>query len=465
MAYEQNFQDFQGPLAQFESEGDVSLKQKWELTSAPATAAENGNGCFDCNICLDSAHDPVVTLCGHLYCWPCIYKWLHVQTTASFESNEPPKCPVCKAKISESSLVPLYGRGNSSSESNSKMPLRDVVPPRRPPALGVDTTVASHQNHQLHAHPFHSLPQPLQHQQFFPHPNYGNYASMAASNFGGMAMTGIFPTVGMFGEMVFARMFGSSDPSLFPYPYSSTAYTFLGNGSPRLRRQEMQLDKSLNRINVLMAHKTQSGLVVSSSMSTASGACGYDNTFHAGFGTNTAAVGGALFRGGEACGACYRVTCDYKLDPKWCLPRGVVTITATNLCPPINNGGWFNPPRHHFDMSMPAFSRIARQEDEGIVPVLYTRGNPNFNMVMISNVGGSGDVKAAWIRGSIKTRTTTWVPMHRNWGANWQSDVDLRSQTLSFKLMLVDGKMLEFFNVVPSSWKFGQTFAAKNQFT
>lgn len=252
MAYEQNFQDYQEPMAQFESEGDVSLKQNWELNSASATAAENANGCFDCNICLDSAHDPVVTLCGHLYCWPCIYKWLHVQTTASFESNEPPKCPVCKAKISESSLVPLYGRGNSSSESNLKRPHRDVVPPRRPPALGVDTTVASHQNHQLHAHPFHSLPQPLQHQQFFPHPNYGNYASMAASNFGGMAMTGIFPTVGMFGEMVFARMFGNSDPSLFPYPYSSTAYPFMGNGSPRLRRQEMQLDKSLNRVCIFL---------------------------------------------------------------------------------------------------------------------------------------------------------------------------------------------------------------------
>lgn len=93
------------------------------------------------------------------------------------------------------------------------------------------------------------------------------------------------------------------------------------------------------------------------------------------------------------------------------------------------------------------------------------KGESNFNMVMISNVGGSGDLKAAWIRGSIQNRTTTWAPMHRNWGANWQSDVDLRSQTLSFKLMLVDGKILEFFDVVPSSWKFGQTFAAKNQFT
>lgn len=31
---------------------------------------------FDCNICLESVEEPVVTRCGHLYCWSCLYKWL-----------------------------------------------------------------------------------------------------------------------------------------------------------------------------------------------------------------------------------------------------------------------------------------------------------------------------------------------------------------------------------------------------
>uniref|UniRef100_A0A6N2L7M8 Expansin n=1 Tax=Salix viminalis TaxID=40686 RepID=A0A6N2L7M8_SALVM len=206
------------------------------------------------------------------------------------------------------------------------------------------------------------------------------------------------------------------------------------------------------------------------------GACGYDNTFHAGFGVNTAAVSGALYRGGEACGACYQLMCNYRADPKWCLRRSVITVTATNFCPPNNNGGWCDPPRHHFDMSMPAFFRIARQGNEGIVPVLYRRvsctrrggvrftlrGQSNFNLVMISNVGGSGDIRAAWVRGE---RGRSWAPLNRNWGANWQSSFDLRNQKLSFKLTLVDGKTLEFFNVVPSTWRFGQTFSSRNQFS
>jgi E3 ubiquitin-protein ligase RNF5 len=38
---------------------------------------------FTCHICLDavSNKDPVVTQCGHLYCWPCLYRWLQTQHT------------------------------------------------------------------------------------------------------------------------------------------------------------------------------------------------------------------------------------------------------------------------------------------------------------------------------------------------------------------------------------------------
>ncbi|KAF0923819.1 hypothetical protein E2562_007682 [Oryza meyeriana var. granulata] len=44
---------------------------------------------FECNICFEMASEPVVTSCGHLFCWPCLYQWLHVHSTHK-------ECPVCK---------------------------------------------------------------------------------------------------------------------------------------------------------------------------------------------------------------------------------------------------------------------------------------------------------------------------------------------------------------------------------
>jgi hypothetical protein len=101
---EQHFFDHE---AHFESEEDVGLKQKHKLIPVPTAVSDNDSGYFECNICLDSAHDPVVTLCGHLYCWPCIYKWLHVKTSSPDATQQQPSCPVCKADISPNSLVPL----------------------------------------------------------------------------------------------------------------------------------------------------------------------------------------------------------------------------------------------------------------------------------------------------------------------------------------------------------------------
>ncbi|CAL9220940.1 unnamed protein product [Arabidopsis halleri] len=222
----------------------------------------------------------------------------------------------------------------------------------------------------------------------------------------------------------------------------------------------------------IRAHATYYG--VNDSPASLGGACGYDNPYHAGFGAHTAALSGALFRSGESCGGCYQVRCDYPADPKWCLRGAAVTVTATNFCPSNNNNGWCNLPRHHFDMSSPAFFRIARRGNEGIVPVFYRRvgckrrggvrftmrGQGNFNMVMISNVGGGGSVRAVAVRGS---KGKTWLQMTRNWGANWQSSGDFRGQRLSFKVTLTDSKTQTFLNVVPSSWWFGQTFSSRGR--
>ncbi|XP_076901190.1 E3 ubiquitin-protein ligase RMA1H1-like [Bidens hawaiensis] len=93
--------------------------------------AENNyvSGTFECNICLDTVQDPVVTLCGHLYCWPCIYKWIQYQET----TPENAKCPICKTEISEKDIVPLYGpslitQKRGPSESDQAVPPRPSTP-------------------------------------------------------------------------------------------------------------------------------------------------------------------------------------------------------------------------------------------------------------------------------------------------------------------------------------------------
>lgn len=92
---------------------------------------------FECNICLEMARDAVVSMCGHLFCWPCLYQWLYA-TDTNTQSHK--TCPVCKSAISREKTIPIYGR--DGDESNRQDP-RDKLPPRPP---GQRTEVPNQQN-------------------------------------------------------------------------------------------------------------------------------------------------------------------------------------------------------------------------------------------------------------------------------------------------------------------------------
>ncbi|KAM0934083.1 putative Zinc finger, RING-type [Dioscorea sansibarensis] len=68
---------------------------------------------FECNICFEMAKEPVVTSCGHLFCWPCLYQWLYLH-------SEHKECPVCKGEVLESHVTPIFGRGSSEAKDDSK---------------------------------------------------------------------------------------------------------------------------------------------------------------------------------------------------------------------------------------------------------------------------------------------------------------------------------------------------------
>uniref|UniRef100_A0A7N0RE02 E3 ubiquitin-protein ligase RMA n=1 Tax=Kalanchoe fedtschenkoi TaxID=63787 RepID=A0A7N0RE02_KALFE len=215
-------------------------------STSDAVPEHDNSACFDCNICLDFARDPVVTLCGHLYCWPCIYKWFHVQS-ASLASDEHPQCPVCKADVSHTTVVPLYGRGQTQSETERRNNGKSPIPPR-PAACsprGSSLTVAAPSGQQL------QYRNPYQNHSHFSdqhHENENDSAPSLLSYSGATASGYSHPVIWMFGEMVNARMLGNAT-SLYAYPSS---YQVVQTSSLRSRRHELQADKSLNRISIFL---------------------------------------------------------------------------------------------------------------------------------------------------------------------------------------------------------------------
>ncbi|KAI4389571.1 hypothetical protein MLD38_001785 [Melastoma candidum] len=136
---------------------------------------------FECNICFDLAQDPIVTLCGHLFCWPCLYKWLHLHS----HSRE---CPVCKALVEEEKLVPLYGRGKSSSDPRTKS-VPGVNIPHRPAGQRPETAPPPEPN-------------------YFPQHGFGSMGGL-----GGFAPA----ATARFGNFTASASFGGFIPSLFNF--------------------------------------------------------------------------------------------------------------------------------------------------------------------------------------------------------------------------------------------------------
>ncbi|KAH0855270.1 hypothetical protein HID58_013748, partial [Brassica napus] len=244
----------------------------------------------------------------------------------------------------------------------------------------------------------------------------------------------------------------------------------------------------------LRAHATFYG--GSDASGTMGGACGYGNLYTDGYKTNTAALSTALFNDGKSCGGCYQIVCDASKVPQWCLRGRSITITATNFCPPtllrlvtMEDGAthqdlistWLSLPFSP-SLSTKLESSPSSTKDQECHKIVCLKGSSYchrvgcrrsggmrftmngrnyFELVLISNVGGAGEISKVWIKGS---RSKKWETMSRNWGANWQSNTYLNGQSLSFKVQLSNGRIKAALNVVPSNWRFGQSFKSNIQF-
>ena len=80
---------------------------------------------FECHICLELAHDPVVTLCGHLYCWPCLYRRAGRGLRAAGVAL-PPVVGCCRGRARASRGLPLRRFGRPGRDAQ-----RGATPRRR----------------------------------------------------------------------------------------------------------------------------------------------------------------------------------------------------------------------------------------------------------------------------------------------------------------------------------------------
>ncbi|TVU31507.1 hypothetical protein EJB05_23194, partial [Eragrostis curvula] len=104
----------------------------------PDDKANRNAANFECNVCFDMAAEPVVTKCGHLFCWECLYQWLHVHSHHR-------ECPVCKGQVADDAIIPIYGRGGSAASV-------DNAPPRPTGARVESSRQQQHHHHHLLNH-------------------------------------------------------------------------------------------------------------------------------------------------------------------------------------------------------------------------------------------------------------------------------------------------------------------------
>ncbi|GJM92670.1 hypothetical protein PR202_ga09161 [Eleusine coracana subsp. coracana] len=93
-----------------------------EFSATEESSGDQGKSAatFECNICFEMASEPVVTSCGHLFCWPCLYQWLNV-----YSSHK--ECPVCKGEVTEANITPSDGE---KAVEDVKPPAVPTIPPR-----------------------------------------------------------------------------------------------------------------------------------------------------------------------------------------------------------------------------------------------------------------------------------------------------------------------------------------------
>lgn len=216
------------------SNGEESQESLAYGSSSSSGNNNNDAGNFECNICLELAQDPIVTLCGHLFCWPCLYQWLHVHSHSS-------DCPVCKALIEEEKLVPLYGRGKTSTDPRSR------TIPHRPTGQRPASVPPPDANQFPNMNPWFTGGAPVAHTRF------GNFTFSAA-------IGGLFPLLN-FQVHGFPEAGAYGPAAGFPYGYHHSFHGPHAHGFPRQMAHGQQLDNYLKALLIMIGALVVAALI------------------------------------------------------------------------------------------------------------------------------------------------------------------------------------------------------------
>jgi hypothetical protein len=195
------------------------------------------------------------------------------------------------------------------------------------------------------------------------------------------------------------------------------------------------------------------------------GNCGYGDLSrtlgldHVPYGPMFFAGSPVLYRGGAGCGSCYEIECS---NSSACT-SGPIQVTMTDFCPTLGNERWCSGDHIHFDLSGHAFSKTVNDVGVGHTPLQFRRvecvrngflvvqivGNPWWQEFLMMNVPGSGTYDGL----SVKGKGADWIPLARDWGANFLSMVELKG-AISLKITdSFSGAETLLMDCVPEDWK------------
>ncbi|CAL9752758.1 unnamed protein product, partial [Musa acuminata subsp. burmannicoides] len=234
------------------------------------------------------------------------------------------------------------------------------------------------------------------------------------------------------------------------------------------------------------------------------GACGYGTLVDVKpLRARVGAVSPVLFKGGEGCGACYKVRC---VDPAIC-SRRAVTVIVTDECP----GGYCASGHTHFDLSGAAFGRMAvageagQLRDRGEISVIFRRtpckypgkniafhvneGSTNFWLsLLVEFEGDDGDIGSMHIKQVqfptlyllymemmqfvpqsciflLQVNSMKWLEMKHVWGASWCIIGGPLQGPFSVKLTtLTTQRTLSARDVIPRNWSPKATYTSRLNF-